>query len=571
MCALCASQSLYAQDFERYLPQPYQAPTYRPEIPEQGEVKVGGSDAVLVDRLDAILVLDDAEKVDANNAHDNLQGVSFDFAGGDSLVYSAEFRRICDSYLGEPITLRRLNELSRDIILYYRKQGQPIVDVVIPEQRITAGTVQIVVIESRVGKITLRGGCYFDSCMLADQVCSTRSGQRVYEKALERDLVWLNRNPFRRVELDLKPGEEEGTTDVHFVVDDWRPVQAYIGYEDTGVQSLMRERLLAGFIWGNAFGRDAIMSYQYTADGDLSHLHAHAVSYYRDWNRCWSFQSFASWAGTSPASDPLFDQAGESWQAAVRMKRHLCRTQWKVTALEFGMDFKTSNTNLEFGGHQVFDSAADVWQFMVGYEHLRRFRDQSYFLLDYDFYFSPGQGFSSGHTEEAYNTIRANTEPGYVYHRGRGERLWNLPNCWQLVARGTAQAASDRLLYSEMLGLGGYDTVRGYDQRTLNADAGLIGSLELGPRPYQFCGLGGKSQLRTYGFLDGGTAYIIDPLPTELDDTSLGSIGIGMRLAVSDHLTMRVDIAEPLRDVPGIDTQRTLHLGMIYRFGGGPR
>src|SRR5690606_27348 len=143
-----------------------------------------------------------------------------------------------------------------------------------------------------------------------------------------------------------------------------------------------------------------------------------------------------------------------------------CRGPYKESALEFGMDFKTSNTNLEFGGTQVFDSAADVWQFMVGYELLRRYRDLGYFVFDYDFYFSPGQGFSSGHTEEAYNTIRAVTEPGYVYQRARAERLWMLPNCWQLVARGTAQGASDRLLYSEMLGLGGYDSIRGYDQRT---------------------------------------------------------------------------------------------------------
>ena len=219
----------------------------------------------------------------------------------------------------------------------------------------------------------------------------------------------------------------------------------------------------------------------------------------------------------------------------------------------------------------MFDSAADVWQFMIGYELLRRYRDLGYFVFDYDFYFSPGQGFSSGHTEEAYNTIRAGTEPGYVYQRVRAERLWRLPNCWQLVARGTAQGASDRLLYSEMLGLGGYDSIRGYDQRTLNADAGMYGSLELGPRPYQFASYNRRSQFTTFGFVDAGAAYIIDPLPGELDDQGLASIGIGMRLAVDNNLTMRVDLAEPLTNVPGFDTQRTLHLGVIYRFGGRPR
>ena len=196
-----------------------------------------------------------------------------------------------------------------------------------------------------------------------------------------------------------------------------------------------------------------------------------------------------------------------------------------------------------------------------------RYRDNSYFVFNSDFCISPGQGWSEGHNEAAYNTLRANTEPQYMYQRLWAERLWNLPHCWQLVTRGTAQAASDRLLFSEMLGLGGYDSIRGYDQRTLNADHGWFTSFELGPRPYEFC-CRGPSQFRWFGFTDVGTAYIINPLPGELDDQPLVSVGLGMRLAVSNRFTLRLDLAEPLENVPGLDTERTVHLGMVYRMGG---
>ena len=486
MCGLfllCQWTPSAGQDFERYLPQPFEGPVVRPSLPQPEPVEVSGSDAILVDRLDAVIVLDEASKVDPDNPFADAEGIIYDFAARDSLVFRDGFRRIVETYLAGPITLRRLNEMSRDIILHYRRQGQPVVDVVIPEQRITEGTVQIVIVESRVGRVIVRDGCYFDSCMLADQVCATRSGARVYESALERDLYWLNRNPFRRVNVDLEPGEEEGTTDIIFKVQDWRPCQYYAGYEDTGVQTLLRERLYAGVTWGNACGRDGLMSYQYTADGDFSHLHAHAASYQRDWNRRWTFQTFASWAGTVPEAAPTFDQDGESWQAALRLKHYFCRERHLEHGVRFGMDFKTSNTNLEFGGDQVFASAADVWQFVVGYEYLRRYRDESYLWLAYDCYFSPGDDWSSGQTEAAYNTIRAGTDPHYAYHGIGMERLWNLPYCWQFVGRGTGQASSDRLLYSETLGLGGYDSIRGYDQWTLYADAGWFVNFELGPRP----------------------------------------------------------------------------------------
>jgi hemolysin activation/secretion protein len=291
------------------------------------------------------------------------------------------------------------------------------------------------------------------------------------------------------------------------------------------------------------------------------------VSYRRDWNRCWSFLTYASWAGTTPVADPLFAQNGESWQAAYRLTRYFHRDEWLEHGVRFGMDFKTSNTNLEFGGQQAFASSADVWQFVIGYQYLRRYRDNSYFVFDYDFYFSPGEGWSEGHNEAAYNTLRANTDPHYTYHRLWTERLWNLPHCWQFVARGTAQAASDRLLFSEMLGLGGYDSIRGYDQRTLNADHGWFANFELGPRPYQFC-FPTPSQLRVYGFTDVGTALTIDPVPGEPDDITLVSVGAGMRLAVSNRLSLRLDLAEPLKHVPGLDTERTVHLGLVYRMGG---
>ena len=53
------------------------------------------------------------------------------------------------------MTPRRINQFARDIHLHCRKCKQPIVDVLIPEQRITGGVLHLVVIELHLGKAGL--------------------------------------------------------------------------------------------------------------------------------------------------------------------------------------------------------------------------------------------------------------------------------------------------------------------------------------------------------------------------------------------------------------------------------
>lgn len=558
-----------AQDFERY------RPLTLPELPQQSRITpeelepVEGSDRVLVESLDAVIVLDHAGKVQPNEAFPDAEGISYDFDSTGSLVTSSGFKNIVYRYLGGPITLRNLNQMSRDLILYYRKCGQPVVDVIIPEQKITAGTIQIVVVESRVGEVKIEGGCYFDPCDLTKWVACTRTGRRIYESAISNDLFWLNQNSFRRVDVDLRPGAASGTTDVVFEVDDVQPFNAYFGYEDTGVPALMLERLYAGWIWGNAFGRDANLSYQYTADADFRHLHAHAVSYIEPLNRHYSWQTYGSWAGVEPVLGAGLAQRGESWQVGAGLTRHLERNRLVDKSLSLGFDFKSTNNNLEFGGVNVANSNADLAQLRMGYRSVKRMPCNQYSILLLDTFVGPGGGFTSNANAAAMNTIRPGTSPDYIYARGRFDRLWDLPRGWDFVTRARGQIASERLLFSETLGFGGFDSIRGYDQRTFTSDSGWITNFELGPDPMRW-GCGDRRQtLRMYGLVDIGGAYIEDPLPGESDEFLI-SLGAGMRWSLGDRCNLRVDYAHGFQDVGATPSGDRVHIGFVSLLGPRP-
>jgi hemolysin activation/secretion protein len=568
--ALTAADRAVAQDFRRYQPQTLPVPLNPPRVPAQPIDPPSGSDEILVETWDAVLIVDAADKVLPLDDFADLEGVHFDVDDNSSLVFRSEFRSLVEKHLGGPITLRALSELSGEIIVFYRDRGRPVVDVAIPEQKITQGTVQIVVIEPRIGRVFVSGADWFDNQMLADQLRYTMPGGRLSENRLRSDLFWLNRSPFRRVEVDLQPGVTPGTTDVTFEVRDALPWRAYLGYEDTGVPAIGIDRLYAGVIWGDAFKRDGQLSYQYTTDTEFDRLQAHAYSYRRALDSSWTFEHYGAMSQVSTFTDPV-NQSGRSWILGGALLGYTNFDPFLQSWFTFGFDFKSTNNNLEFGGTQVIGGRADFWELNLGYDRQRRFNDVSYLRFASDMYAGPNGGISAYNDAAGFSSIRTETRPGFVYGRSTAEGVIKLPLGMQLLGRATGQVASQRLLWSEMLGFGGYDSIRGYDQRSFNADHGYFTNLELGPQPWIWGTQGEPKSFRTFAFFDYGGGRVINPQPGDIVSQTMASVGTGARLAWSDRLSGRFDYGYGLSDVPTSSHEHRAHIGIVYVMGPRPR
>jgi len=556
----------HAQNYERYkplnLPQTLLAtPEFDSEskLPEAVE-----DDRVLVTSLDAIVIVDHADKIDTSAAIDSLEGIHYQYGASDSLVFRNQIRRIINAELGKPITLRQLNEISRDIILQYRKCKQPIVDVVIPEQRITTGTVHIVVIESRIGQVKVEQGCHFDREETSRWIACTRPGNRIYEPNIENDLFWLNQNPFRRVTVDFEKGSAPGTTDVIYKVRDQRPLRGYTGIDDSGVQTLNYGRFFAGAQYGNVFGRGGTLGYQYTTDEEFRLLHAHSLSFAQPINRDYSFQTFGSYATVVPMLDFGLSQTGESWQVSSILNRHLVRNATHQRNLSFGYDFKSTNNSLEFSQTTISESNADLFQLRFGFDDLVRSDIDQFRLFRIETFVGPGGGMTGANSADAFNTIRPGTSPDYVYGRISLEQHDLIGENWLLATRLNGQASSERLLFSETLGLGGFDTIRGYDQRAYNADHGWIANFEFGPKTYRWGCQHNPHSLRAFTFTDVGNGYIANPTAGEDAFVFALSTGIGMRYQLSDRIIARIDYGTALKENNDLNRSSRFHFGLTW-------
>jgi len=525
-------------------------------------------DEVLVDSLNGLVFVDTPEKVDIAGV--NVGGV---VAPALPDLQKSEFKALASKYLGKPVTLRTLNELNKDVVAYYNENDYPVVDVIVPEQDITTGTVQLVVLQGRRGDIQVEGNRFFSDGLLASQV-RTEQGRVLRAKKLMADLNWLNRNPFRRVNLVYTRGEAVGETDLILQVQDRFPARFYAGYENSGNDATGDNRFFAGFNWGNAFGVDHQMNYQFTTNNDPELFQAHTGSYLipLPWRHLITAYGSAGTSDTNTFQAGLLRSTGDSYTAGVRYTVPLPEIGAYQHEFSAGFEYKHTNTTLEFDGTPVLDNTTEVDQFLLAYTSGWKDNFGSTSFTGTVF-ISPGD-MTSNNTTEAFQEIRPLAESDYAYTRFTLERVQQLPANMSLVGRVTAQFADGNLLASEQLGVGGYATVRGYEEREANGDNGFFTTFELRSPPISFGNLlglkdfpGDQAQfLLFWDYADVSPSEIV-PGSGQDENVILSSFGPGFRYAINPYMTFRFDYGFQLVDSgqPSRFGSRA-HLGLVLSY-----
>lgn len=492
---------------------------------------------------------------------------------GVPLLDQAEWSARLIPRLGVPLRMSDLNAIMREVILYYRNEGRPVVDVVVLEQDITAGVVQLAVVEARLGEVRAEGAKHFKAERLAGQI-RLKPGQPIYSTLLRADLAWLNNNPFRSVDLVYTPGHADGATDVVLRVEDRFPLRVYTGYEDSGNELTGDDRWLAGINYGNLWGLDHQINYQWTFGSEIDQLSAHAASYIAPLPWRHTATLFAAHVASEADLPPPFNLSGETWQIGGRYTIPLPTGATGQSGnfsheLEVGFDYKNSTSNLEFGLLPLPGVDTDIGQFVLGYR-INLQDSHGATGLGIFGYASPG-GMSGANEDLAFQAARAGADATYHYARLDVERLHRLPGGWTAVLKGVAQNADENLLPSEQLGLGGYSSVRGYEEREANVDRGYFLSAEVRTPPaslLQALDLPGGDELQFLFFIDHASGRSVNRLPGEADNVTLTSVGPGLRWTMGDRFSMRLDYGFQLEDTGMALSQgdSRIHLGMILAY-----
>jgi len=441
-----------------------------------------------------------------------------------------------EPYVGKPMSMAILADINKDIILAWRTSDYPLVDVYYPEQNITGGRLQIVVREAVLGVKKVEGAKVSKEDYLTGQI-GVEPGDRLPSREIESDVDWLNENPIRKVDLIYERGEVDGTSDILLSVDEGKPFTAYMGFANTGVELTGEEEWSFGFNWANPFQQEHMVGYHFATNLDWENLMAHSVFY----------QAFLPWQHTlrligayvtSSSDDPAITLEGLSAQLTAEYRIPLDRPRFNRQLrhyLTFAFDYKSTNTDLIFGGTGLFGTEVEVGQFRAAYD--ATLPDKlGVTRLSAGLVASPGNLFD-GNDNAGFAASRPGSEADYAYTFAEVERLFRLPQDFTLRLKVSGQATGDRLTATEQLLAGGYASVRGFDESVVRGDSGVITTLEVISPDFSLSPKLSADLDDTWNalvFYDSAALDISDALPGEISP-SLQGIGAGLNCRVAER------------------------------------
>ncbi|HSX26758.1 MAG TPA: ShlB/FhaC/HecB family hemolysin secretion/activation protein [Chlamydiales bacterium] len=483
-------------------------------------------------------------------------------------------KRLADLYIERPVDFELIRKIKNTICKFYEENHEPFVLVLVPEQKVTHRILQIVIIKSRIGDLRVEGNRWF-SAKSMERYIKTRSNGELDLLEIQRDLDVLNRNPFRRVNAIYTPGEQFGTTDVILSTADRRPWRVYAGIDDTGVVSTGRERFMTGINLGRVFGRDILLSYQYTTSYDPKHFQAHTgqVILFLPWNHLLNF--YGGYSVVEAALPvPSMSNKGENSSISGRYTMPTRAQPLTTQEVSVGFDFKRTNNTILFADLiQNFGPPVNLSQFVGEYRRNWELREITnvHNELILQVYYSPGD-LLPDESDARYSDLRSSAKNNWVYAKGSFRCLRKLSNNFSLSIWLRGQYTSNLLLPSEQLGIGGYDTVRGYEERQLSMDEGFIGNLEARSMPFPIITFfrkpsANRDAFQLVAFLDYGFGHNKSLFAGEPQTAYLFSIGPGCRYTYDPWIAVRADYGFRLHHLAalGDDTGR-LHFSITASY-----
>ncbi|MCB1108767.1 MAG: ShlB/FhaC/HecB family hemolysin secretion/activation protein [Chlamydiia bacterium] len=514
----------------------------------------------LVGSINAIVIVGRPDRMVSDSELLVTQGIVI--KGVDIPGKESHFIDQLKPYLGRPLDMDTIGEIKDTINAYFRSQGHPLILVQVPEQDVTSGVLQIMALESRLGQVFVQDNKYFSSEKLAKMI-RVKPGEYIDEGVLVRNLNLINRNPFRHANILYAPGLEEGTTDLILSVEDRRPLRLYTGYENTGVHATGHNRFYAGLNWGNVFGLGDIFAYQYTASDNFSTFQAHTAQYIAPFSWGHVLNLMAGYSSVDVVLDEFLvgqddgtlqtqqmRNNGFALQGSLRYIMPLYLTRYLLNDLIIGFDFKRTNNTVIFGLDIApdFGQNVNLTQLVLGYAGDY---DRTNFRLDFEtnLYWSPGKWISD-QTDADYESLVPKAKNKWLYWRSAFAYLQRLPKSFSYFLKLEGQLSTANLLPSEDLSLGGWDTVRGYEQSVVNKENVILASTEFRSPPLPIISKGGRRPadgFQVLAFLDYGYARNQFAYPKvgnkTVDPQSLWLMGIGpgFRYTIDPYFAARVD------------------------------
>jgi hemolysin activation/secretion protein len=482
------------------------------------------------------------------------------------------FQKKMQRFVDQPISQDLMNEIIKETILYYREHQIPIMEAIIPAgQDITDGCLYVMILRGRLDNVRAEGGS--DELNERVRKCiRTQKDEIIDSVKMQDDLEWLNKDPFRTVDLIYERGEKLSATDVILKIKESVPVSVYAGYENSGYQIAGPARWTAGFNLGHLWRHDHELNGQFRSAAQFEQLWSVAANYIAPLASRDTLVIFGNYIHVHPplianfgsSVPPGTESYGKSWQVSGRYNLSLQRWGNLTHTFVFGYDFKRTNNFLVYALIPFYWQTVDISQFLLRYEG--QVTDcLGFTALGISMVMSPG-GMTAYNHNKYYEIEQPGARSSYLYFMFNGDRKFVFSHCSYLINL-LVQVSVRSLLPSEQLLLGGQFTIRGYKENAIIGDRGFLLKNELQSSPWHFFK---NDDLHFLAFVDMGYTGSADKNVNKTSSAFLMSVGPGVRYMIKDYVNIRADYGVQLKSlgnlIIGKPGHGRFHAGIFISF-----
>lgn len=471
---------------------------------------------------------------------------------GNTVFSAEELAMVTAPYINRALTAEELQEVRRQLTLYYVERGYLNSGAVIPDQPVEEGMVRIRIVEGRLSEVEVIGNTHLRAAYFQDRL-RPQADAPLNVQELQDRLQLLQQNPLiEQLQAELAPGVRPGEGVLQLGVRESRPYEIGFAVANNNPPSVGATR---AYLYGldhnlTGVGDSLGLSYGHSLESSTDDWR---VFYARPLNaRDTTVQVWAEQNETSVIEDRFdtLDITSTLQTYGLSLTHPLYRTPQQTLSLGMNLERRHSESSflggipLPFTPDQEDDGQATVTVARFVQEWLDRRLDQviaarSTFSFGFDAF---------GATVNAY-------EPDGQFVAWLGQLQWARrfgERDYQVIFKAILQLADDPLLPMEKCALGGLETVRGYPENTLVRDDCFVASLEFRMPAYQLPLAGvsrgpNEGQVQLAAFADYGRAK--NKGEFDLEPNSIYSAGVGVRWDPSAKIHAALYWGYPFQEV----------------------
>lgn len=475
---------------------------------------------------------------------------------GVTVFKPEDFLWIYRDYLGKTVTFPDLDIIVGKIKARYKQKGYLTSTVYIPEQEIERGSVQIKVLEGKMGQLSIEGNKWFSSKMI-EKYFHTQKNEILDVKKIQKDILRLNQQSDLTVKTIISAGQEPQSSDVTLKVADKFPWHQGVGFDNQGTR-------LSGKLRGSTYLRSTNVS----GIGDSLYLYSLFSSL--TLGESMSYSAPINTYGTKFRLDAAYflmkigkefkpnDITGVTQIYTPHLSWELALSEFFTANANVGMDIKSIKKRA--GETITSNDQLRIPFFGFSLDKIDSGGETS-FSPKFNFGTSNFWGASSHNHPTA---SRENTGGFFFMYEQLLTRLQRMPFNSYLTMQSSFQAASHTLPSSEQFQLGGESSIRGYPEGDYLADFG--GNLKLDwtlPPDWTFPSMiipkhlilartntPLRSIIENFLFFDVGGGKLKKAASSERDSKFLMGIGGGIRVRAYNAIFLKLEWAKALGDDP---------------------